>query len=316
MRTILLPIYLMCACITYGQVQQQAAKVQLAMETYAFLKGQSAALKKVSGQFPCFSAEVFSLQKDAQGVFGRAEKNIEHFLGQQLDELQWSSFQKYIDSQIKEQLKNPIQNKKSAGEFLRNAKDKIGFRQGTALPKGLLSFAYQNAPHQEVIDGHRIEFTTEGHPKAEGTVVAFPIPKSWSAQEAEMPAAVQQFTSFDGKGNEKIVILIHTLPLEYQNLAPTEKSVKEMIPPQSRLIRTEPVTIDDMPGIMAEIEEILDPPTNNSKVRMLQFMLCHKQKLYCLQGSVGPVPLHQNPDQQLRAYEPLFRLVAKSVQID
>ncbi|UUF12395.1 MULTISPECIES: helix-turn-helix domain-containing protein [Flavobacterium] len=36
--------------------------------------------------------------------------------------------------------------------------------------------------------------------------------------------------------------------------------------PQSRLIRTEPVTIDDMPSIMVQIEEILDSPKNNMKL--------------------------------------------------
>ncbi|UUF13026.1 MULTISPECIES: hypothetical protein [Flavobacterium] len=317
MRTILIFFCFLNVCLCYPQQQQHySPKVQLAIETYAFLKAQSAALKKVAMQFPCFTKEVRSLEKNAQAVFGRAEKNIEHFLQEELNDSQFTSLEKHIDSLVKEQLKNPIQKKKYADEFLENIKDKIEFSKDAAVHKGIISFAYHDAPHQEVTDGHSVKFTIEGHPKAEETVLTLPIPKSWTAQEAEMPATVQEFTSCDGKGNEKILILIHELPQEYQNFVLTEKSVLEMIPTQSRLIRTEPITIDNRTGIMVEIEEILDLPTNKMKVRMLQYMLAHEQKLFCLQGSIGPVSMHQNLDLEMRKYEPLFSLVAKGTQID
>lgn len=315
MRTISILFTFLYTCLCYPQ-EHFSPKVQLAIETYAHLKGQSAALAKVAMQFPSFAKEVRTLEKSTQAIFGRAEKNIAHFLDEELDDSQFRSLEKHIDSLINEQLKNPIQKKEYAGEFIENVKDKIAFEQDAAVHKGIISFAYHDAPHQEVTDGHTINFTTEGHPKAEETVLTLPIPKSWTAEEADMPAAVQQFTSCDGTGNEKILIVIHELPEEYQNFSLNEKSVKEIIPPQSRIIRTEPITIDNMPGLMVEIEETLDSPFNNMKVRMLQFMLSNDQKLYCLQGSIGPVPVQQNLDLQLKKYEPLFRLVAKGTQIE
>lgn len=315
MKTILLFIYCLSAGHCFSQTRYPSEKVQLAIETFAFLKAQNASLKNVARQFPSFTREVKSLEKKAQTVFGRAEKNIEHFLHEELGDSQFASLEKHIDSLVKEQLKNPIQKKEYASEFLKNVKDKIEFSQNVSVHKGIISFAYHDAPHQEVADGHTINFTTEGHPKAEEAVLTLPIPKSWTAQEADMPATVQQFTSCDGTGNEKILIVIHELPQEYRNFSLNEKSVKEMIPPQSRLIRTEPVTIDGMPGIMIEVEEILDSPSNDMKVRMLQFMLSHEQKLYCLQASIGPVSANENLDKQLRKYEPLFRMVAKGTQI-
>jgi len=315
MRTTLIFFCFLYACHCHAQ-QHYSPKVQLAIETYAFLKAQNASLKNVAIQFPSFTNEVRSLEKNAQAIFGRAERNIEHFLQEELGGSQFASLEKHIDSLVKEQLKNPIQKKEYAGEFLENVKDKMDFSQDAAVHKGIISFAYHDAPHQEVADGHIINFTTEGHPKAEETIFTVPIPKSWTAQEADMPATVQQFTSCDGTGTEKILIVIHELPQEYRNLSLNEKSVKEMMPPQSRLIRTEPVVIDDMPGIMIEVEEIWDSPSEDMKVRMLQFMLSHEQKLYCLQGSIGPVSANQNLDQQLRKYEPLFRMVAKGAQIE
>lgn len=52
MRTLLLFIHLFSAGLFYAQQQAYSGKVKLAIETYAFLKGQNAALKKIAVQFP------------------------------------------------------------------------------------------------------------------------------------------------------------------------------------------------------------------------------------------------------------------------
>lgn len=317
MKTMLLFIYCLSAVHCCSQTRYPSEKVQLAIETYAYLKGQNAALKKVAGQFPSFTKQVSELQKNAHPVFGRAERNIEDFLQQELNDSQFNAVEKHVDSLINEQLKNPIEKKEYAGSFLEQVKDKIAFSSNAAVPKGIISFAYHDAPHEEVTDGHIINFSTEDHPKAEDAVLRLPIPKSWrAADEAEMPGTVQEFTSFDGKGNEKILIVIYELSEEDQNMILTEHSVSEMIPPQSRLIRTENIKIDGMPGMMVEIEETLELALKKMKVRMLQFMCTDKQKLYCLQGSIGPVALNHNLDIHIQKYEPLFRLVAEGMEIE
>jgi hypothetical protein len=70
MRTLLLFIY--CAFIgqCYPQAKPYAPKVMLAVETYAFLKGQSAALKKVALQFPSLKEDVRKLQNSSKVIFG------------------------------------------------------------------------------------------------------------------------------------------------------------------------------------------------------------------------------------------------------
>lgn len=256
------------------------------------------------------------MERNAQAVFGRAERNIEIYLQQELSGPRFSSLEKQIDSMAAGQLKNPIEKKEYAASFLEQAKDKIGFSSAAAVPKGVMCFAYHDAPHEEVTDGHTVSFTTEDHPKAQETVLTFPIPKSWKAAEAEMPGTVQEFTSCDGNGTEKIIVAIHKLPAENKNLLLNEKSVSEMIPPQSRLIRTEAVKIDGMAGVMAEIEEIVHTPSAKMKVRMLQFMCTGRQKLYCLQGSIGPAALDHNLDTEIKKYEPLFRIVAQGTEIE
>ncbi|RUT72085.1 hypothetical protein D0817_00210 [Flavobacterium cupreum] len=315
MKTLLLIVYFALAIPAYSQIQQYSPKVMLALETFAFLKGQSAALKKVGLQFPTLKNDVIALEKSSKVIFGRAERNIEYFLKDELNKGEFTLLQQRVDSLLNLQLKQPIQKEEYARNFLEKVRSELRLSKGNGIQKSIISFAYHDAPHQEVSDGHTVHFTTKQHPKAEKSAVLLSLPKSWSAEEGEMPAVVQQFTSHDGKGSEKILLLVHDLPSEDHDIVLNEKSIIEMVPPQSTVIRTEALTIDGLPGMMIEVEEILHSADTKRKIRMMQFMFAYNQQLYCLQGSIGPVHLNQNLDHHIKKYEPLFRLIAAGTQI-
>jgi hypothetical protein len=312
LRYQILFIYCVFPALSYSQEQLYTPKVRLAIETYAFLKGQSSALQMVTMQFPSLKPEVAAAEKGTKVLFERAERNIERFLKNELNDSNFNIVQSQIDSLLNEKLINPIEKEKHARDFLEKVRNRSRFTSDT-LTKEIISFAYYDAPHQEIKDGHIQAFSTKGHPKAKGAVLKLSIPKSWLPEEAEMPETVQQFTSCYGKGNETILILIYDLPsAEFENL--DEKLISEMIPPQAKLIRTEKVTIDGRPAMMSEVEETLNH--NKMKVRMLQFMFTQKRKLYCIQGSIGPVKASENLEPQLKKYEPLFRLIASQTELD
>lgn len=131
-----------------------------------------------------------------------------------------------------------------------------------------------------------------------------------------MPQTIQQFTSHYGNGEAKIVIVAYDLSAQQPEMILNKKSIMQMIPPEYRLIRTDKVKIDGIPGMMIEVEQSLGYADNQMKIRMLQFMFIQNQKLYCLQGSIGPVEADKNLDQKIKKYEPLFRLVASNTEID
>jgi hypothetical protein len=302
---------LMTPCLCYPQQNAYSAKVRMAIETYAFLKGQNSALEMIALQFP-------SLKKDVtktSTVFIQAEQNIERFLKSQIGE-EFTVLQKRIGTLLHKQFKNPIEKEKYARDFLEKIRQRSRFSSDSLITKGILSFAYEDVPHQEIIDGHTITFTTKGHPKAEKIILQVPIPKSWKAEEAEMPETVQQFTSYGGQGTEKILIVVYDLTQEDRDLTLTEKSILEMIPPEAKLLRTEPTIIDNNPGIITDTEETVNFGNKKMKIRMLQFMFIEKDKLYCLQGSIGPVEVNTNLEIPLKKYEPLFRIVASRANID
>lgn len=312
MRKFILFIYcITIPVLTYSQVQKYAPKVKFAIETYAFLKGQSTALQMVSLQFPKLRPNVTAIAKKTV-LFQRAQQNIENFLKDELSDSDFNIIEKRINFLLKEQFRNPIEKEKYARDFLDKVKERSLFLGDPLLAKGIISFAYQDAPHEEIIDGHVETYTTKGNPKAEQETLKIPVPKSWLAEEAEMPETVQQFTSHFGNGNEKILLVIYDIP--EQNFILNAKSIAEMIPPQTKLIRTETLKIDEKPAIMVEVEETLNQ--DKAKIRMLQFMFTQKHKLYCLQGSIGPVDIEKNLQPQIKKYEPLFRLIAAGTQID
>lgn len=313
MRSLLLFIYCLFPVVCCSQIERYPQKVKFAIETYAFLKGQSAALQKVAFQFPDLQTEVQIAEKNSKVLFTRAEKNIEEFLAEELENSDLKILKKHIDSLLYKQLSNPIEKQEHALDFLRKVRERPDSITDTVLTKGILSFAYQHTPEQEIADGHFKVFTTQGHSKAKQTALKLSIPKSWLAQEAEMQQTIQQFTSFYGTGDEKFFVVIYDLPAEQHDLILDKKSILSIISPESKLIKAQKIKIAGRSGLMAEVEETLH---SNAKIRMLQFMFIEKQKLYCLQGSVGPVPAHENLEPQLQKYEPLFSLIAEKTQIE
>lgn len=292
-------------------------KVLFAVETYAFIKGQNAALEKVAEEFPPLKPVAGAAEKNLNTVFGRAEKNLRQFLSEELNDMQLDSLHQYIDSLSNQQLSNPIEKEEYAHQFLLMVRERSNENiDNETLSKGILSFKYHDTPHEEITDGHVVFFTTENHPKAENAFLKIPIPKSWLAEEAAMPETIQQFTSYYGNGNEKILIVAYALPSNLSNLKLNEKSIPSLLSPQTKLIRTEYVTIDNIPSVMIEAEESIEYDKKKMKIRMLQFLFVQNGKLYCLQGSIGPAEADEDLKHQIKKYEPLFRLIASETKLN
>lgn len=291
-------------------------KISYALETYAFLKGQDAALEKVAGQFPELSADVRAAEKKLDKAFGQAEYNINQYLKKELEYSQLQKFHKQIDSLLDIELQYPVEKESHAKEFLKQVVQRPENIYGSAVSKGILSFKYHNEPHQEILDGHVNIFETKDHPKADNVSISVPIPASWLAEETAMPQTIQQFTSCNGNGTEKIFVVLHDLPDDYGRLELNTNTITNFLSPQSNLIRTEPVSIDGVQAYMAEVEELIEFGGRTMKIRMLQFLVVKNQKLYCIQGSTLPSLTAANLEPMIRKNEKLFRLIADRTDLD
>ena len=121
-----LALFLFCGFHTLfdAQVHKYTPKVRFAAETYAFLKGQSAALQKIALQFPALQPQIETAEKESKVLFGRAERNIAFFLKDELNNSQFTILKNHIDSLVYEQLKNPIEKEKYALDYLNLVKER------------------------------------------------------------------------------------------------------------------------------------------------------------------------------------------------
>lgn len=311
-------LIILLICIPTFCIAQQALppKVSYALETYAFLKGQDAALDKVAAEFPELSADVRAAEKKLDKAFGLAAYNITQYLKKELEYSQLQKFHNQIDSLLDMQLQYPVEKKSHAKEFLKHVVQRPKNIYGSSVSKGILSFKYHNEPHQEILDGHVNVFETKDHPKAPNVSISIPIPASWLAEETAMPQTIQQFTSCNGNGTEKIYVLLYNLPDDYGPVELNKNTVTNFLSPQSTLIRTETVSIDGAPAYMTEVEELIEFGGRTMKIRMLQFLVVKNQKLYCIQGSTLPSLTAENLEPMIRKNEKLFRLIAAQTDLD
>lgn len=102
-------LFCVLSTVCYPQSPKYSPKVTFAIESYAFLKGQSTALEKISRQFPLLKAKVETVEKDTEVSFVRSQRNIEYFLQEELTVSGFTVLQTRINSMLKEQFKNPIE---------------------------------------------------------------------------------------------------------------------------------------------------------------------------------------------------------------
>ena len=69
----------------------------------------------------------------------------------ELREAEFNSVIKTVDSLLNEQLKHPIERKEYACEFLEKVRKGLLLNTETSLTKSIISYAYSDAPHHEII---------------------------------------------------------------------------------------------------------------------------------------------------------------------
>jgi hypothetical protein len=292
--------------------QSKSPKMQHAIDAYAFLCGQEQSLVKIAAEFPKLDSDIEKITSSAI-MFNRAKANIELYLKANLTTDEFQRLETEIMISVETAFKKPIEREAYAQNYLEEVKQRIKGAMEIPMCRTILSFAYEEFPEKEMTDGYIITYNTAGHQKSKNADLKIEIPKSWETSDAEQAETVHEFTSCAGYGSEKILIMIHEVPETNEDMF-SDADIREMVPAGTKLFRIEHMTIAGTKGAMAETEETFQGKQGQLKVRMLHFMFAKRGKLYCIQGSVGPVPEQVDLMPRLQKYEPLFRRVIASVQ--
>jgi len=193
----------------------------------------------------------------------------------------------------------------------------------------IVLFPYLGLPQNEdtnaFLNGQKLKYHTNGHPKAKGLKISIEYPSHWNCQEGERSNIVQKFigTTFDGF-NPTCLILIKDLPedtklFSEQELADTmfsSEGLKAMIPPGALFLKGEQTKYDGQPGAWILYSMLGTRAGFKVDVHVLQHALLYSGKLILLQCSIGGLPGNQRTTEELFSqYLTLFQLMGNSIVI-
>jgi hypothetical protein len=146
--------------------------------------------------------------------------------------------------------------------------------------------------------GH--QYSTSGHPKAKGLVVTVKYPTGWEAAEGERPNIVQKFSEKRSDGLTRMAgLAIHHLPEEmalipqdelYAELSSMKnpaQELKEMFPPNTRIMSASVTKYDGAPGLLCVYVMQAERAGCRLEMHTVQHMVFHKGKLLIFECSVG-----------------------------
>ncbi|RZJ66311.1 MAG: hypothetical protein EOO50_10285 [Flavobacterium sp.] len=307
-RALLLLLYALAAS-SYSQ-DTSWRRVQIIMDTYAFLEGQHEALSTVEDQYPTLRHDVHATRKVVDPIFESARTNAHKLLLAELGRENFGALQLKIRSTLDKQYEKPIEKEAHARDFLQEVRRRANGDLDKQLPAAILHLAYIDEPHNEwLLDPNH--FAVAGNANLR---LKMPMPKSWKEIDPAMPQALKHFTSMSGNGSEHMIVIAYDVSESKGDLL-SENSIKEMIPPNAKLHAIESIEIDGYRAVSVDAEEEFEASGKRLKVRMLQFMIVAGGKLLCLQGSVGPITATRDIQQHFKTFEPLFRLMALSTDV-
>jgi len=312
-------IFLICK-VSLSQTNNNRTKESRILEAYGYLKGQEYQLNKIREQHSNLSISVLQTELKFKVSFGIAIIEIQRYLKNLLAD-KFSN----MDLEYHEQVVKIFGSQKMSSDEALTFLDEVKTRSKGNIPspilETLLHFNYINNPSKEFSAGYVKTFRTKGHPKAKGTDWQIKVPLSWSQKEGDRPNIIQMFQSEYGDGNESISIMVQELPKDLGlsksdlNEIFLEENMKVFVPKNAKYLSSKKLILDNYNGGVLEMEIQMQRLDIMIKMRVLQFMLIKKDKLFMLMAGTGSPIVDLNLSKEMEKYRPLFNQVANSIVV-
>lgn len=183
----------------------------------------------------------------------------------------------------------------------------------------------QNNDTDAFLSGHKIQFSTKGHPKAKGLNISVEYPSHWRSEEGERPNVVQKFIGDASDGFGRIcIIMIKEQPdivklfstQELSELIFSPETLKDIIPPGAEFLKGETTKYDAQPGAWVIYVMKAERAGFNTETYTLQQMCIYSGKLIILQcGIAGFAGNNEQVKKLFSEYLQLFQLMGNSLII-
>ena len=204
MRTILAIIFMTFATQASAEYNEDYENYKLNklnsgdfFNAYAFVLGQTEAIKKIEKDFPnslikgksAFNSSFPSILEKMEAV-ARLNFGVEKIAKFKIDML--NNLYEHLNTLVIDQ--SYIQ--KFDSDIIARADGQIS----SPNLENILSIQYYTNPVEEFFVGFKQNYSSKEHPKAKGVHFAFEVPKSWNGKEGKRPNTLEQWTSQNGWG--------------------------------------------------------------------------------------------------------------------
>ena len=293
-------------------------------EALGYITGQEYSLDLIKKEFPQFEMNVFKAQISFNSTFGKSKEGMKKYLAEYFGQNEFNKYEIKLISEMEKIISNQTFSDEILANFISEVENRAKGNITSTVLETLLSFQFSDRPQDELISGFTTTFKTKGHLKSKKTDWQIKVPKSWKAEEADRPNIIQKFTSDYGSGNQSIMLMVKEIPItkghkitkkEINDLF-TEKEMKSSIPDDGKFISFTKMTLDNNPGGMIELEQIMERLNFKIKIRMVQFMFIRENKMYILQGTVDSEKTETDLSLEMKKYLPLYKLIANTIVVN
>ena len=195
---------------------------------------------------------------------------------------------------------------------------------GILSAPGIVEGQGGNATGGPLMLGH--QYSTSGHPKAKGLVVTVKYPVGWEAAEGERPNIVQKFSEKRSDGLTRMAgLAIHHLPEEMARIPQDElyaelssmgnpaQELKEMFPPNARIMSASVTKYDGAPGLLCVYVMQRERAGFRFEMHTVQHMVFHRGKLLLFECSVGGLAGSTGIPSLFQESQRLFIMMGNSI---
>ena len=302
-------------------IQLSHPTVEAMAASYGFAYGQAASVEEARRQHPSLGVELELAQMEFEQRFAPSLQVIDSVLLSLGPE--WREQRRQIRQELDERAASQTISVEEATRFIEIVSARRLGQEDVAYVQTLLAYhpRYRESPSEELTDGIRRVYTTDGSGRSAGVRLRLQVPVSWVGRAGERPNIVRAFISEGGRGTETFLVQVRDLDLADMDGNTAEELVQD--PTLARQLMagsaftelcSARTMLDGLPAQALYMRGTMGSPSAEIEQIAVAYVTVVGEKLGSLQGGVGAEG--GSGDALLRRFQvfaPAFGLMASSV---
>ncbi|MCK5113279.1 MAG: DUF3053 family protein [Phycisphaerae bacterium] len=295
-------------------------------QAWVFFMTQEKIIRSVGEKFPDLHDRLSIAQFQFQQKYRPAIENIDRIVGKQF--AQWEKVKKASIEEIEPLIRNQLENieRATAEVILDKLENQYKGKISSPIIETLLMFhpTYMKYPVQEIIDGFKKEYRSDGSGKAMGIKIGLEYPASWQEKEGRRPHIVKKIISKNGKGRVSAMIMVTPIPEEFAEFESKDvilqilndkEVLQEVFPSGGKVIDYGLASHAKVPLLWIEGTVKRNRVGTDIEMHQLIFIFIRKNKMAWLTFTCAGTPDKSSETvlQEFHRHAPLFKSMLNSV---